>query len=113
MARKNRSIAGFEDVANVVKENVNVNVNDNILVEEDDKKRTERAEEKEDIQERFLDRVIEGNLKKNNLVLVGVYLEPQIAEILDRLGKKAGRGAKSRIVNDALRGDFGKRGLLK
>lgn len=111
MARKNRSIAGFEDVAILTNENVNVNAN--IYVEEEKNKLAECAEEQEEIEDHFLVRVIEGKVRRKDLVLVGVYLDPQIAEVLDRLGKKAGRGAKSEIVNNVLRSDFEESGLLK
>ncbi|NRF95767.1 hypothetical protein HQN89_33615 [Paenibacillus frigoriresistens] len=61
----------------------------------------------------FLDSLlVEKSKKKDELVLVGVYLQPDLAGILDKLGKKGGRGAKSRIVNDALRKMFTEKGIL-
>lgn len=79
-------------------DNDNVNANNNI-----------NNEHKPD----FLDTLLEpGQKKKNDLILTGIYLQPDIAKILDSLGKKGGRGAKSRIVNDALRKLFQEKGLL-
>lgn len=46
------------------------------------------------------------------LVQVGLYLEPDISNVLDELGRKGGRGARSQIVNDALRKYFKERDLL-
>jgi hypothetical protein len=61
----------------------------------------------------FIDNLLgESPKKKEDLVLTGVYLQKDIAQILDQLGKKGGRGAKSRIANDALRKLFIEKGLL-
>jgi hypothetical protein len=63
----------------------------------------------------FIDTLLEPGkvkIKKDDLVLTGIYLQPDLAKILDSLGKKGGRGAKSRIVNDALRKLFNEKGLL-
>ncbi|MGO4268238.1 hypothetical protein AB4Z22_00075 [Paenibacillus sp. TAF58] len=61
----------------------------------------------------FLDSLlVEKSKKKDELVLVGIYMQPDLAGILDKLGKKGGRGAKSRIVNDALRKLFTEKGLI-
>lgn len=62
----------------------------------------------------FIDKLlVEGKKKKkDDLVLTGIYLQPDLAHILDSLGKKGGRGAKSRIVNEALRKVFTEKGLL-
>ncbi|MCI3923562.1 hypothetical protein MO973_25375 [Paenibacillus sp. TRM 82003] len=46
------------------------------------------------------------------LKLVGIYLELDVAKALDRLGKKGGKGAKSKIVNAALKQLFAKKGLI-
>lgn len=62
----------------------------------------------------YLDKLIEGNVKKTDsgTVLTGIYLQKDLAQLLDRLAKKGGRGAKSRIVNEALRSIFVEKGLL-
>jgi predicted nicotinamide N-methyase len=101
LARKDRSIAGFDDVASAGKnnDNNNDNANANVNVNNSDQD--------------FLDKLlVEGTKKKNDLVLVGIYMQPELASLLDALGKKGGRGAKSKIVNDALRKFFDEKGLI-
>lgn len=97
MVRKDRTIAGFEDVAG---EN-NKNNNDDINI-------TNETSDNPD----YLDKLLEDGKQKYDLVLTGLYLEPDLARMLDRLGKKGGRGAKSRIANDALRKYFIEKGLI-
>lgn len=60
----------------------------------------------------FLDRMLKEGQKKNELHLHGLYLHTDISKLLNRLAKQGGRGAKSRIVNDALRKYFTDKGLL-
>lgn len=82
---------------------INNNVNDNVV---DNKGLQEAGHD-------FLDTLLESSgKKKNDLILTGLYLQPDLAHILDKLGKKGGRGTKSRIVNDALRKLFQEKGLL-
>lgn len=50
--------------------------------------------------------------KENETVLTGIYLQKDLSQVLDRLAKKGGRGAKSKIVNEALRTIFTDKGLL-
>jgi hypothetical protein len=55
----------------------------------------------------IIDAISSGTFKRHDdLKLVGVYLEPGIAEKLDKLGKQIGRGAKSSIANEALKEFF-------
>lgn len=42
----------------------------------------------------------------------GIYLQKDILQTLNKLAKKGGRGAKSRIVNEALKEIFKQKGLL-
>jgi hypothetical protein len=70
-----------------------------------------KKEESEEGQD-FLDKLLEEGKQKNDLVLTGLYLEPDLAKMLARLGKQGGRGAKSRIANDALRKYFLDKRLL-
>ncbi|MDP4085787.1 MAG: hypothetical protein Q8934_14370 [Bacillota bacterium] len=140
MARKNKNLASFNDVArNNINKNVdvnnNININDNnndkITDRVNDSANTNIIEvnipnENEDInnnvninnkpQERsYLDTLIEGKAKKSNeaeTVLTGIYLQKDLSKILDSLAKKGGKGAKSRIVNEALRSIFIEKGLL-
>jgi hypothetical protein len=76
--------------------------------EHDDENKSEQTGEGQD----YLDKLLEDGKQKNDLILTGLYLEPDLAKLLDRLGKKGGRGAKSRIANDALRKYFLDKGLL-
>lgn len=94
MARKDRTLAGFGDVAGENNKNSNNDVNNN------------------DNGQDYLDKVLKEGKPKNHLVLTGLYLEPDLARLLDHLGKKGGRGAKSRIANDALRKYFTDKGLM-
>lgn len=85
----------------------NINVNDNFNANE--ALESSAGSESSD----FLDELIKGTKKKDDqVVLTGIYLQKDLAQILDKLGKKGGRGAKSRIVNDALRKVFTEKGLL-
>jgi vacuolar-type H+-ATPase subunit E/Vma4 len=103
MARKNRDLAGFGDVAeNNVNENSNVNINinkDDHIIDNDNS---------EDI----LDKIIEGTTKKEAPKLTGVYLDKDVLKVLNAIAKKGGRGVKSKIVNEALRKVFTDKGLL-
>jgi len=107
MARKNRSLASFDDVATSNNNNDNKNVNDNVNI--NDNKKENNDVNNDD----YIDNIINGTSeKKKKPVLTGVYLDPDIAKTLDSLGKKAGRGGKSKITNEALRKVFEEKGLL-
>jgi hypothetical protein len=61
----------------------------------------------------FLDKMLNNGLpKKTDLQLHGIYLEPDLSKLLNKLSKQGGRGAKTRIVNDAMRKYFKEKGLL-
>lgn len=64
---------------------------------------------------KFLNNLIQGKGKKKNdaLINTGIYFEPEVFEILNKLGKQGGRGAKSKIVNDAVKAVFKDAGLIK
>lgn len=152
MARKNRNLASFDELANsninknsntnddvkinenkndnvnndtykdanasVNKDddanmNINVNndVNDNINIKELNEGSQQSAAAKETD---YLDKLIEGHVKKSDTstVLTGIYLQKDLLKVLDSLAKKGGRGAKSKIVNEALRSVFIDKGLL-
>lgn len=84
---KRRNLAGFGEVASQKEnDNDNVNVNNNI-----------------------------ENLftEKEKPILVGVYFDPELAKILDEVSKGRPRGAKSKIVNEALRKLFQEMGLVQ
>lgn len=112
MARGKRDLAGFGEVAGD-KDNKSINNDDNINVNinnenGENKSMSAITDEKTD----FLDDLLTGSNKKEDAILTGIYLQPELARILNGLGKKGGRGAKSRIVNDALRKLFIEKGLL-
>ncbi|NRD81136.1 hypothetical protein HPT25_27990 [Bacillus sp. BRMEA1] len=149
MARKNRNLADFNEVANAnisknASTNTNVNVNDDSNINDSDNVETNTVQmdsinankekniniaanvddindlninendNKQEVKMDYLDKLIEGNTKKNenSSVLTGIYLQKDLSVILDRLAKKGGRGAKSKIVNEALRSVFMEKGLL-
>lgn len=62
--------------------------------------------------EDFIDAILVGQKDKRELTLTGVYLQQDVLDILNQLAKQGGRGAKSRIVNDALRKWFAEKNLL-
>lgn len=96
-----------EPKESVIKDNDNNNDIVNINVEQQEHTSTGADPD-------FLDQLLEEGKKKkkDDLVLTGIYLQPDLAHILDSLGKKGGRGAKSRIVNDALRKLFTEKRLI-
>jgi hypothetical protein len=102
LARKERKLASFGDVASEKGiENDNINNNDNVNNNNEHEHGTD-----------YLDELIEGPKKKQEKALHGLYLDPDVAKILDNLGEKGGRGAKSKIANEALRKLFMEKGLL-
>ena len=50
--------------------------------------------------------------KKPEKKVVGLYLDPDVAEALRKVGEQGGRGAKSKIANDVLRAFFKEKGIL-
>lgn len=140
MARKNKNLASFEELANnnIIKNNLfnndediianKLNINNaNINNDSNDNENVDNnnkisKEDSVNINNRvtvekqgdYLDSLIEGSVKKkeNETVLTGIYLQKDLSQILDHLAKKGGRGAKSRIVNEALRTVFNDKGLF-
>ncbi|MED4534218.1 hypothetical protein ABET51_15760 [Metabacillus fastidiosus] len=124
MARKNRSLASFGDVADTnININNDVNEKDNINGNEDINNgdfennivtdNINDIDSDNDHNNDYLDSLIEGTKKKSNQpVLTGVYLQKDVLQVLDRLAKKGGKGAKSKIVNEALRKVFMEKDLL-
>lgn len=131
MARKNRNLAGFGEVAKI---NDNKNINDNVSANVN-KNNNDNANDTNnnavDINDNinknintnvnvnnnddgtdFIDQVMEGNKKKSTPTLMGFYPEEDIAKTLNMLSKKGGRGTKTRIINEALRKLFNEKGLL-
>lgn len=113
MARGKRDLAGFGDIAGA-NDNVNNDNNNKINTEEigENKQMGELAASTAVESGSYIDELLGGGKKKNELILTGIYLQSDIAAVLDRLGKKGGRGAKSRLVNEALKKMFQEKGLL-
>ncbi|MEC2054201.1 hypothetical protein I6J18_00070 (plasmid) [Peribacillus psychrosaccharolyticus] len=93
---------------------------ENVLVEktnmnDDITKERSQATNVENENNTFLNNLIQGKGKKKNdaLINTGIYFEPEVVEILNKLGKQGGRGAKSKIVNDAVKAVFKEAGLIK
>lgn len=107
MARGNKNLSSFGDVADISinnnennNNNENINNNDNIIVNVNaNNKEKTNAGIDESVSDLF-------EKKAADTVLVGIYFKKDIAKILDKLGKKGGRGAKSRIVNEAVKKFF-------
>ena len=96
MARKNKDLAGFNEVANI-----DINVNDNI------------SNDVNEGNSDTLDQLLKGKKKlQETHVLRGFYIENELANVIDRLGEKSGRGIKSKIVNEALKIIFREKGLM-
>ncbi|BBI30739.1 hypothetical protein [Cohnella abietis] len=91
--RKNGSIASFGDVAKGLS-NTNANINVNASV---------------NINGTFIDQIVD---KQESSVLMGLYIKNDIAKVLNALAKKAGRGGKSKVANEALKKIFIEAGLM-
>lgn len=117
MARGNKNLSSFGDVADISvnnngnhnnSDNINNNDNDNanINVNVNDISGVKHASSVDESVSELLEK------KTAETVLVGVYFQKDIARALDKLGKKGGRGAKSRIVNEAVKKFLAENGLL-
>lgn len=73
---KKRTLAGFGEVANQDNNNVNINTNEDL--------------------ETML------GMDKPKPILTGVYLDPDVLEVLDSLSKGK-RGMKTKLVNEAVK----------
>lgn len=56
--------------------------------------------------------IVEQKKKRDSRKLIGIYFDSEVAEILNMIGEKGGKGAKSRVVNDAVKRLFIEQGLL-
>lgn len=119
MARDNKDLAGFsfDDVAEPIKASELTPVNkelapNNMHVNVDvmDKAKSRSVEVATD----YLDNVMgqKKKLRLDELTSTGIYFDNDVYQVLMRLAKKGGRGAKSKIVNEAVRGVFKEKGLL-
>lgn len=105
MARKDRNLASFADVA----EDITTENNENSIIDNNNNVVKNNNDNKKDL----LDDLLGGKKKPVKNVWTGVYLKPEIAAVLDKVSKKGGKGAKSDIVNESLRQLFVAKGLLK
>ena len=131
MARKNRNLASFADVANTsnVQENNNqinkdeVTANVEIEIKQDDasvdsvnnhvnENSDIKKDEKNISNSNIISDLMKNQKYEDKYVMKGIYVEKELAAILDKLGKKGGRGAKSKIVNEALRKVFKESNLI-
>lgn len=109
MARRNKNLAGFNEVGSDnenIKDDVNNDANKNGQAPKDDQEETGT-----------LDKVLSAPKGKKanstyDKVVVGFHIEKELAAILDDLQRKGGKGVKSQIVNELLEKAFKERGLL-
>jgi hypothetical protein len=95
------------NVNNNDKENVIINGNGNVNVE-NHKENTDSISFSEN-----LDRMLgEKQNYLQNKKQVGFWLDKDVVNVLDTVTKGAGRGVRSKIVNDLLRSVFQEKGLL-
>jgi hypothetical protein len=112
---KNNNKNNIDNVNNNENDNVNNDIS-NTTDSNNNSKENNGSTENTNVQESkhdYLDKLLEGNVKKNERGKVtGIYLQEDVSQILNRLSKKGGRGAKSKIVNESLRSVFKDKGLL-
>lgn len=86
------------------------NINDkNTKINEVIETKDEEVQEEPDI----LKTIIEQKKRRDSKKLIGIYFDGDVAKVLDKIGDRGGRGAKSELVNDVLKAFFKKQGLLK
>jgi hypothetical protein len=120
MAKK--KLTTFSDLARTKKPDDNVNVNDNIDINDN-----ENNNVNDDVNININDNVnaesdFVGSLKsladkskkkgKDNMKPTGIYFEKNVLSVLKELATNGGRGAQSKIVNDATKEAFIQAGLL-
>ena len=103
MSRKNKNLAGFDDVASEDSTQPNINVNDN------DNIKGENHDNKHDVMEQVL---IEKKSKVKTHVLKGIYFEIEVANTIDRMARGKGKGIKSELVNEAVKKVFKEKGWM-
>lgn len=112
MARNNKNLASFGDVASINNNNTNNNINNDVN-NNNNINVNNGVEDVDNADGSLLDSILKGKKKKSNdAILTGIYLKKPLADILNQLGKKGGKGAKSRIVNELLEKAFKEKGLL-
>ncbi|HGO9422663.1 TPA: hypothetical protein ACLBZ1_005434 [Bacillus cereus] len=123
MARKNKSLTGFDDIAtSETKDDKNETINNgenktsNKIINESQNetlKNNKNNIKKESITK--LDELLTGKKEEKNKATT-LYLEPEVSKVLDKVSgtkKKGGRsGKKSQIVNEILKEFFRSRDLM-
>lgn len=114
---KGRKLTGFSDLASSKKkDNVNVNndVNNNDDVNNDDNVNINNNVNVESELVGSLKSLADESKKKgkDNMKPTGIYFDTNVLTVLKKLAKNGGRGAQSKIVNDATKEAFIQAGLL-
>lgn len=60
----------------------------------------------------IINNIVNAKNDKPKKILTGIYFDPDVEKVLNKLAKKGGKGAKSKIVNELVKEGFIKRGLL-
>lgn len=115
MANKNRGLAGFGSVADTAKLNVNHNTQSDPEVETDKSTKEEtnlefnvetkyetENENKNELKS-IIDTVIGVQTLQPKKRQISAYIDEDVAKLLDKFGKKYGKGAKSSLINELLR----------
>lgn len=110
MARKNRSIAGFDKVASQQEETGVTSQEEQVNATQEGKSDAEMPKtEVKPARGSALDALMSN---KKETIQMGFYIEKDLADVLNGLQKQGGRGTNSKIVNRVLREFFEEEGLL-
>lgn len=106
-------IKNNDDIMHENKDSVNKNNKNNNILENNNKNNNSILNNNKNDNEDIFDKLLDGKKKKQpKNVWTGVYLKPEIADVLEQLAKKGGKGVKSEVVNEALRRVFVEKGLM-
>lgn len=98
---KNRSLAGFDEVASVDKTPL-----ENATDQNKGKNNTPESKKSSDM----IDNLIETSKKQT--IMKGFVLDADVAKAIDRISKGKGRGFKSEFVNAVLKQVLSEKGLI-
>jgi hypothetical protein len=110
-----RKLTRFDDVANVNKNNNdNVDVNNNVNNNEDINENNDINTNESDLvgSLRLLADTKSKKKGKESMKPTGIYFEENVLTVLKNLASNGGRGAQSKIVNDATKDAFIQAGLM-
>ena len=108
MARKNRSLVSFADVANIDNNKIDNNNNDNDINNQTNNQINNKDNENVNKHDDEIDNIL-NNDHKTTKVQKGIYFEPEVAKALDKLVKKK---RQSEFVNAAVKKIMKEKGLL-